>query len=170
MKRMVYIIIAVAAIAITGAIVAGCAVNPTKNNESKVISGVSLSQQHSDFYYYYSFYLREDSGKILLDADVRFDEEPYEVILEGCEAEKADFQNLLSIIEKYNVEDYVNKYKKKPLPFEAMDKTTMKTTLYYTDGSDKSADTGEDYRQELYDFFKKLALDYHSKAVSANFE
>lgn len=166
MKRMVYIIIAVAAIAISGAIMAGCAVNPPKDNEPKSISGVSLSQQHMDFHYYYSFYIRKDNGRILFDADVRIDEEPYEIVLEGCEVEKSDFEEMLSLIEKYNVDDYVNRYKKKSLPFEAADKTTKKTTLYFTDSSDKSAETGSDYEQELYDFFKELSLEYYNLSVT----
>lgn len=166
MKRMVYIIIAVAAIAISGVIVAGCTVNPPKDNEPKSISGVSLSQQHMNFNYYYSFYIRKDNGKILFDADVRFDEEPYEVVLESCEIEKSDFQGLLSIIEKYGVENYVSRYKKKHLIFDAADKTTKTTTLYFSDGSENSADTGADYEQELYDFFKNLALKYNNKVVT----
>lgn len=164
---MVYIIIAVAAMAISGVIVAGCAVNPPKNNKSKVISGVSLSQQHMNFRYYYSFYIRMDNDKILFDADVRFDEEPYEVVLESCEIEKTDFQSVLSIIEKYGVENYVSRYKKKNLPFNVADKTTKTTTLYFSDGSDNYADTGTDYEQELYDLFKNLALNYNNKAVTA---
>lgn len=167
MKRMAYIIIAVAAIAISGVIMAGCTVNQPKDNKSKSVSGVSLSQQHMNFNYYYSFYIRRDDDKILFDADVRFDEEPYEIVLEGCEIEKSDFNNVLSIIEKYGVEKYVSRYKKKNLPFNAADKTTKTTTLYFTDGSDKSADTSADYEQELYDFFKNLALNYNSKAVTA---
>lgn len=165
MKRMVYIIIAVAAIAISGVIVAGCMLNPPTNNPS-AITGLSLSQQHMNFRYYYSFYIRQDNNRVLFDADVRFDEEPYEIVLESCEVEKADFDTLLSINEKHRIDDYVIRYKKTGLPFEAQDKTTKKTTLYFTDGTDKSADTSEDYEQELYDFFKNLALKYSNLSVS----
>lgn len=167
MKQMVYIIIAVAAMAISGVIVAGCTVNPPKDNAPKTISGISLSQHHMNFRYYYSFYIRMDNDKILFDADVRFDDEPYEVVLEGCEIEKSDYKSILSIIEKYNIENYVIRYKKKNLPFDVADKTTKTTTLYFTDGSDKSADTSADYEQELYDLFKNLALNYSNKAVTA---
>lgn len=168
MKRMEYIIISVATIAILAAITAGCAVKTPTESKSKGVTGVSLSQNHMNFRYYYSFYIRKDNDRILFDADVRFDDEPYEVILESCEIEKSDFSNVLSIIEKYGVEKYVSRYKKKNLPFNAADKTTKTTTLYFSDGSDKSADTGAEYEQELYDFFENLAIKYSNKVVSTN--
>ena len=165
MKRMVYIIIAVAAIAISGVIVAGCAVNPPTENNSRGISGLSLSQHHMDFSRYYSFYIRNDNGKIIFDADVRMNEEPYEIILEGLEVDSKAFDKMLSINEKYSINNYVLNYKKKNLPFEAKDKPQKKTTIYYTDGTDKSAATGSDYEQELYDFFKDLAIKYYNISV-----
>ena len=165
MKRMEYIIISVAAVAILAVITVGCAVKTPTENDSKVVTGVSLSQNHMNYRYYYSFYIRKDNDKILFDADVRFDEKPYEVILESCEIEKSDFNNILSIIEKYGVEKYVSRYKKKNLPFNAADKTTKTTTLYFSDGSEKSADTGADYDQELYDTFVSLSLKYKGKSV-----
>lgn len=166
MKRMVYIIIAVATIAISVAVAAGCAVNPPKDT-SESVSGISLSQQHMDFNYFYSFYLRTDNGRYLFDADVRFDEEPYEVVLEGCEVEKSDYEQVLSVIEKHDVDGFVSRYKKKKLPFEVMDKTEKKTTLYFTDGTEKSADTGTDYEQELYASLKDLAVKYHNLYAKA---
>lgn len=166
MKRMEYIIISVAAVAILAVITAGCAVNKPKEKEPKAVSGISLSQHHMNFNYYYSFYIRKDNGKILFDADVRFDEEPFEVVLEGCEVAREAYDKVLEINVKYGIDDYVQRYRKKNLPFEAKDKTEKKTTLYFTDGTDKSADTGEDYEQVLYDFFKNLALEYGNKAVN----
>ena len=77
MKRMVYIIIAVAGFLMAGAIVAGCSIKPA-DNKTYEISGVSLSQSHMNFNECYSFYLREEDGKVLFDAEVRFEEEPYE--------------------------------------------------------------------------------------------
>lgn len=167
MKRMVYIIISVAAIGILAAITAGCAINKPNESSEKAITGISLSQHHMNFHYYYSFYIRNDNGKILFDADVRFDEEPYEIILEGCEVDSKTFEKALSISEKHSIDDYVIKHKKVNLPFEAQDKTEKKTTLYFADGTEKSADTGKDYEQELYDFFKSLALEYQNSAVTA---
>ena len=167
MKRMVYIIIAVATIAISVAVATGCAVNPPKDNEPKPISGVSFSQQHMNFNYYYSFYIRKDNGKIFFDADVRFDEAPCEVVLEGCEVDKTDYEKVLSVIEKYNIYEFVKHYKQKKLPFEVSDKTEKVTTLYFTDGTLKSADTGADYEQELYDLFKEIAVKYHKLYAKA---
>lgn len=166
MKRMVYIIIAVATIAISVAIAAGCAVNPPKES-AKTISGISLSQQHMDFNYFYSFYLRNDKGVVLFDADVRFDEEPYEVILEGCEIDKTDYDKVLALIGEYNIDDFVNSHKQKKKPFEVLDETVNKTTLYFTDGTEKTADTGAEYENALYTCFKELALKYHNLYAKA---
>lgn len=164
-KGMVYIVIAVAGFLIIGAIVAGCSIKPA-DNKTCGIKGISISQSHMNFGYCYSFYLREDDGKVIFDAEVRFEEEPYQVILESCEVDSSYMRRLEEIDKTHNISACVNGYKKKPLPFQIMDKTVKTTTVYFKDGTDKSADTNSAYEQELYSFFEEIALKY--RKLSAN--
>lgn len=161
MKRMVYIVIVVAGFLMAGAIVAGCSIKPA-DNKTYEFSGVSLSQSHMNFNECYSFYLREENGKVLFDAEVHFYDEPYEIILESCEVDASYMSKLEEIDKTYRISSYVDKYKKKTSPFQVMDETKNTTTVYFKDGTDKSADTSSDYKQELYNFFEDIALKYQN--------
>lgn len=57
-------------------------------------------------------------------------------------------------------------YRKKPSVFSASDETVNKTTVYLSDKTDKSADTDEAYKDDLYNFFFELAKTYSDKSVS----
>ncbi|MBQ7810892.1 MAG: hypothetical protein IJ346_08060 [Clostridia bacterium] len=164
MKRMVYIIIAATALLILGSVTVGCSINPSKQTQSDIV-GVSLSQSHMNYTYCYSFFLRKEDGKVLFDADVRF-EDSAEIILESCEVEAKYYNQLINFVNNNEVRNYVNSYKKKPSLFQVMDETTNTTTLYFADGTDKSADSGT-YENELCEFFTDLAINYRSKAVQA---
>lgn len=165
MKRMVYIIIAVTTLIVIGSVAVGCSTGSANQNKAD-IEGVSLSQSHMNFNECYSFYLREENGKVLFDAEVRFYDEPYEIVLESCEVDASYMSKLEEIDKTYGISSYVDKYKKKSLPFQVMDETKNTTTVYFKDGTDKSADTGSDYKQELYSFFEDIARKYHN--LSAN--
>ncbi|MBR3972211.1 MAG: hypothetical protein IKJ83_04960 [Ruminococcus sp.] len=164
MKRMVYIVIAVTSLIAAGVIFAGCMGSPAPKNENQ-LTGLSLSQNHMNFGYCYSFYLREEGEKVLFDAEVRFDEEPYCIILESCEVDKAHMNKLRGLDEKYSITDYVTTHKSNPLLFAADDKTVNKTTVYLSDGTDKSADTKAEHIDVLYDFFFDLAKKYINESV-----
>ncbi len=164
MKRMVYIVIAVTGLIVAGVIFAGCTVTP-ENGSSAQLTGLSLSQNHMNFGHCYSFYLREEGDKVLFDAEVRFDEEPYCIILEGCQVDKAYLKELMRLDKKYLVTDYVTTYKDRPSIFEAADQTVNKTTVYLSDGTDKTADTKDEHVDVLYDFFFNLAKKYINDSV-----
>ena len=165
MKRMVYIIIAVTTLIVIGSVAVGCSTGSANQNKAD-IEGVSLSQSHMNFNECYSFYLREENGKVLFDAEVRFEEEPYEIILESCEVDASYMSKLEEIDNTYKISSYVDKYKKKTPPFQVLDETKNTTAVYFKDGTDKSADTSSTYEQELYNFFEDIALKY--KNLSAN--
>ncbi len=169
MKQMPYIIIAVTTFLIVGSVLVGCSTSPTKHNETD-IAGVSLSQGHMDYFYCYSFFLRKEDDKVLFDADARLakeNEAPVIVVLESCEVDSKYFDELINFVNNNKVQEHVNSYKKKPQLWEAMDKTTNTTTLYFADGTDKSADSGA-YEEELRKFFTDLALLYKDMSVSIN--
>ena len=164
MKRMVYIVIAFTGLIVAGVIFAGCAVGPLPKSEERLM-GMSFNQNHMNFGYCYSFYLREEDDTVLFDAEVRFDEEPYCIILESCQVDKSELERLRSLDEEYSVTNYVTSYKKKPSLFEASDETVNKTTVYLSDGTDKSADTKDEHIDVLYDFFFDLTKKYINKSV-----
>ncbi len=163
MKSMVYVVIAFTSLIVAGAIFAGC--TSTNNENSAKLTGLSLTQNHMNFGGCYSFYLREEDSEILFNADVRFEEEPYSIILENCKVDKAYLEELQNLDEKYKISDYVTTHKKKPSVFDVSDKTVNKTTVYLSDGTDKSADTKEEHIDVLYDFFLNLAKKYQSESV-----
>lgn len=149
---------------VLGAFTVACA--PNTNNIKDNFVGLSLSQNHMDFTYCYSFFLREEDGKVIFDAQVRFYEEPYEIILESCEVDSSYMKKLRQIEEKYSIVEYVENYKKEKSPFQIMDETVNKTSVYYKDTNDKTADTSSEYEEELYNFFVNLAKEYASCSVA----
>lgn len=163
MKRMVYIIVSVMTLVVLGAFAVGCA--PKSNDTNEDFIGLSLSQNHMDFTYCYSFFLREEDGKVIFDAQVRFYEEPYEIILESCEVDSLYMKKLCKLEEKYSIVEYVENFKEKKSPFQVMDETVNKTSVYYKNSDDKTADTSSEYEEELYCFFVDLAKEYASCSV-----
>lgn len=169
MKRMPYIIISVTGILLMTAIFAGCSFVPIKI-ESKEITGVSLYQGHMNYAQCYSFYLRKEDDKVFFDAQVSVEKENeklYTLVLESCEVDSKYFDELNNFVINEKIAEYVNSYKKKPTLFDAMDKTSNTTTLYFADGTDKSADSGS-YKEDLCKFFTDLALEYQEWSVSVN--
>lgn len=164
MKRMVYIIFSVMILVVFGAFAVGC--SGQHNNTDNEFVGMSLSQNHMDFTYCYSFYLRTEDDKVLFDAQARFYEEPYEIILESCEVDSSYMEELKKIEEKYSIVEYVENYKEKKSPLQVMDETVNKTTVYYNDVDSKTADTKSDYQDELYEFFVSLAKEYASCSIT----
>lgn len=166
MKKMVYIVISVAGLLVAGLIFAGCRI-PGDAGKASSLTGISLTQNHMNFGYCYSFYLREEEDKVLFDAEVRFDKEPYCIILEGCEVDKSYFDELRSLDEKNAVTSYVVSYKAKPSLFTASDETVNRTTVYLSDGTEKTAETKDEHIDVLYGFFFDLAKTYSHKSVAS---
>lgn len=164
MKRMVYLIISVSLIVVIAALTVGCK-NGNANHKTSYV-GMSMSQNHMDYTYCYSFYLREEDGKVLFDAQHRSYDEPYEIVLESCEVDSSYMEKLRAIEEKYSIVKYVENYKEKKLPFHVTDETVNKTSVFYNDADVKTADTGSEYKDELYEFFVALTKEYQSCSVA----
>lgn len=161
---MVYIIVSTVGVLISVIIFAVCTGNTEKPSE---FIGISLSQTHMEHTESYSFFLRkEENGEVLFNSDLRFEDEPYEIILESVSVDKKYFDKLTELEKKFSISEHVKSNNKKTSLIHIPDKTTNTTTVYFTDGSDKTAHTG-DYKAALYDFFKKIALEYTEESVSA---
>ena len=163
MKKMVYIIISVSGLLVVGILFAGCFYE-NKNPEAS-FSGLSFTQNHMDFSYCYSFYLRAEDDRVLFDADVRFDEKPFSIILESCEVDSDYLNTLESLLNENGISDYVKNYTEKPSFFQVLNATANKTTMYFSDDTSKTATTKSEYEELLYDFFVELAQTYADKSV-----
>ena len=164
MKRMVYFIVSVSLVMVIAAMTVGCKDNITNQQTSYI--GLSISQNHMDYTYCYSFYLREEDGKVLFDAQHRSYDEPYEIILESCEVDSSYMEKLRAIEQKYSIVKYVESYTKKKSPVLVMDETVNQTSVYYNDSDVKTADTSSEYEDELYSFFVELTKEYQSCSVT----
>lgn len=167
MKRMVYIIVCLSILIVVSATAFGL-VGCNSNTEEPELVGMSLSQNHMNYSECYSFYLRQEDDKVLFDAQLNLYEEPYSIVLEGVEVDKANFKKLVKIENKYEIVKYVLKYRKKKLPIQVMDETVNTTSVYFQDNTDKSADTSDDYKQDLYEFFRALTLEHKDFSVASS--
>lgn len=164
MKKMVYILISVTGLLVAGLLISGCGFSVNKEPSPK-LTGISITQNHMDFGQCYSFYLREENGKVLFDAEVRFDEEPYTIILEGCEVAPSCIDEIYSLDRENGITDYVNGYKEKTSLFSADDATVNKTTVYFEDGTSKTAHSKDEHIAVLYEYFFELSKEYADKSV-----
>lgn len=164
MKYMTYIVIAITGLVTTGVIIAVCISSSVSKPPSDIV-GISLYQNHMDFGKCYSFYIREDDGKVLFDAEVRFDEEPYSIILESCEVDRSFLKEINNINKEYGISEYVRNYKRVPKLFGASDKTVNKTTVYFDGEYDSTADTNSEHLEVLYNFFLELSKKYINQSV-----
>ena len=105
----------------------------------------------------YSFALYEENGKVMLHADFYSYEtdEKYTFIKETS---TDSMEELLDIVNTYDLITYVRKYKKKKPMFQVLDGTDYYLTLKMSDGSSKSIDSAGDARGALYDFFTTLTI------------
>lgn len=163
MKRMVYIVIAFTGLVVAAVLMAGCA--PGKKTADAEVTGISIYQNHMNFGSCYSFYLREEDGKVLFDAEVRFDKEPYCIILESCEVDNSYIESLRTLDKNQGITKYVSAYKSKPSLFSVSDETVNRTTVYLSDGTEKTADTKYEHIEIIYDFFFELAQEYLNQSV-----
>lgn len=165
MKRMVYVLISVAGVVLALIISTGCT-HLRENNENS-LCGVSLIQNHMEYNRCFSFFLREENGKVLFDAQVHVDEEPYYIILESCEVDRECFTRLINLDKERGIVDNIFKHRHKPSFGTLADKTVVTTTVYFADNTDHSAKTSI-YDEELYRFFLSLAMKYKDESVAVS--
>lgn len=162
MKRMVYILISVAGVVLAIIISTGC--SHLLENGDKQLCGVSLSQNHMEYDRCFSFFLRQEDGKVLFDAQMHFYDEPYSIIIEGLEIDSEYFDQLKVLDKEHGITENVMNYKNKPSFGTPVDKTVVTTTVYFTDNTDDTAKTST-YNEELYQFFLSIAIKYKDQSV-----
>lgn len=163
MKRMVCILISIAGVVLAIIISTGC--NHIFDNNENQLCGVSLSQNHMEYDRCFSFFLRQEQGKVLFDAQMSIDEEPYSIILEGLEVDSECFDQLAALDKEQGITENVMKYRNKPALGTPADKTVVTTAVYFADNTDKSAKSSV-YDEQLYQFFWGLAMKYKDQSVA----
>lgn len=161
MKRMVYILISVAGVVLAIIITTGCS-NIIENND-KQLCGVSLSQNHMEYNRCFSFFLRQEQGKVLFDAQLNIPDE-LSIVLESVEVDSEYFEQLMALDKEQGITENVMKYRSKPVFGVAADKTIVTTTVYFVDNTDRSSKSGT-YNEALYQFFLGLAMEYKEQSV-----
>ena len=163
MKRMVYILISIAGVVLAIIISTGCS-HITENND-KQLCGVSLSQIHMEYDRCFSFFLRQENGRVLFDAQMHIDDEPNSIIIEGLEVDSVCFEQLVALDKEKGITDNVMKYRSKPGLGTPVDKTVVTTTVYFADNTDKTAKSSV-YDEDLYRFFMNLTMKYKDESVA----
>ncbi|MGN1480267.1 MAG: hypothetical protein ACI4XH_10885, partial [Acutalibacteraceae bacterium] len=133
----------------------GC--GKTQHYNVSQISAVSISCCHMDRRYGYSFFLREENGQWLFDADCFTDDHENETVLENKAVGDDDISVLLDIIERNETVKFAETYKKPKQLFEALDESTYSLCLTFDDGSRYNADSIGSAMRELESFFYRLA-------------
>lgn len=163
MKRMPYIIISTTGLLIAVLLFTGCS-SMRNNTAEKEVIGISLSQNHMEYTRCFSFFLRQEEGKAVFDAQVNFYDEPYSIVLEAIEVDDKYIDHLAAINKEQGISKSVLDYRTKSSLFKPMDETVVTTTIYFADGEDKSAKSGL-YNEKLYQFFLDIAMTYKDQSV-----
>lgn len=162
MNRMPYILISTTGLLLAVLLFTGC--NSLKNqNADKEVVGISLSQSHMEYTECFSFFLRKENDKVLLDAQVNFYDEP-SIVLESVEVETECFEQLKAYDKEHGISKSVIESKTKSTFLKPTDDTVVTTTVYFDDGTDKSAKSGV-FDEGLYDFFLEITMEYKERSV-----
>lgn len=147
----------------------GCNKNPVKPDSE--ITSVSISQNHMDRTFCYSFGVREEKDSYLFDAEcilVDYDNNEYsEVNFTDKEITKEEFEEFADLDKKYNFISLKKPNKEKKSKIFALDETTAYFTVRYGEDAFSLYPNGECYSEVSENFFA-LAEKYNSKAINKN--
>lgn len=129
------------------------------------IRSVSISCGHMVYSHSYSFYLRKDENKWLLDAEFATDTEHPRVEYEECPVTEEDVKELLNIVREQEVIEKLRHYKKPKIKVQVLDETTYYTSILFADKERLDAATLVSKDIEVY--FYRLAEKY-TDTISEN--
>lgn len=126
------------------------------------IRSISISCGHMDYSRSYSFYLRKDENRWLLDADFSRDTEQARVEYENCPVAEEDVKELLAMVQKQNVTEKLRRFKKPKIKVFVSDETSYYTSILFADG--ESFGAAALISQDMEAFFYRLAEKYAATA------
>ena len=128
---------------------------PTDPSAVPVALGVSRSSMSMTDSYVFS--LRCSDDKVLFTADWYDYDTESRLEFENREVPYKSMECLLEIITRYNLVEYVGKYRDVKPIFDALDDEKYYLTLHMSDGSYRQISSAGDARVDLYGFFTALA-------------
>ena len=131
----------------------GCKKNPVKPDRK--LTSVSISQNHMDSTFCYSFGVRKENGLYLFDADCVFvDNDEYsEVSFTDKEITKEEFEKFAGLDKKYDFISLKRPKKKKKSKIFALDETTAHFTVRYGEDTFSLYPNGDCYSEVCENFF-----------------
>ncbi|MGN1126262.1 MAG: hypothetical protein ACI4RI_02370 [Ruminococcus sp.] len=133
----------------------GCNKNPVKPDRE--LTSVSISQNHMDRTYCYSFWVRKENDSYLFDAECILaddDNNEYsEVNFTDKEISQEEFEKFTRIDEKYDFISLKRPKKEKKFKFFALDETTTYFTVKYGDDAFSLYPNGDGYSEVSESFF-----------------
>ena len=147
----------------------GCNKNSVKPDRE--LTSVSISQNHMDRTFCYSFGVRKEKDSYLFDAEcilADYDNNEYsEVNFTDKEITKEKFEKFAGLDKKYDFISLKRPKKEKKSKIFALDETTAYFTVRYGEDAFSLYPNGECYSEVSENFFA-LAEKYNSKAINKN--
>ncbi|MGN1139163.1 MAG: hypothetical protein ACI4RM_06920 [Ruminococcus sp.] len=141
----------------------GCGKAPAKPEGE--LNSISISQNHMDRTYCYSFWVRKEKDTYLLDANcilADYDNDKYsEVNFTDKEISKKEFESFTQLDEKYDFLSLIKPEKAKKSIFFALDETVSYFTVKYGDDTFSLYTNGDCYSEVCSCFFA-LAEKYNN--------
>lgn len=123
------------------------------------IRSFSISCNHMDFSFAYSFYIKKSEDGWLFSAECFTDGKSHHTEFENRPVTNDDVEELLTIIREKDVIDSLRSYKKPKLKFHVLDETTYYSSVSFADGKSIGAATVVS-SNEIESYFYRLAEKY----------
>ncbi len=133
------------------------ACSSSKRTEEDITS-ISISCNHMNYYYCYSFSLEKVNDEYLLTANYFPNEEAAIIEKENITITQQDWDSLLQVIKDTDTLKAMEKYRKSDQEYEVSDETTYSITIIFDDDSSLTAD--KQFSSDLTDHFYTLANKY----------
>lgn len=140
--------------------VSGCRKEPEKTPQHELSEIITLSMicSHMDYSYSYAFMLTREGDEWLLDAECCTQDDQEKTVISGRAISSEDVEVMYDLLENHDMIAYVESYEEpEESPFEILDETTYSFCLSFSDGSSYVTNSFGDAREELEDFFYRLA-------------
>ncbi|MGN1457522.1 MAG: hypothetical protein ACI4XP_06165 [Acutalibacteraceae bacterium] len=131
------------------------------------IQSFSISCNHMDFSFAYSFYIKKSEGGWLFSTECFTDGKSQHTEFENCPVTNEEVEELLTIIREKDVIDSLRRYKEPKLKFHALDETTYYSSVSFADGKSIGAATVVS-GNEIESYFYRLAEKYADTKAESN--
>ncbi|MDD6489508.1 MAG: hypothetical protein PUG48_06825 [Clostridia bacterium] len=136
----------------------GC--NKAQKYTADDIQEFSISCNHMDFSFAYSFDIKKSEDGWLFSAECFTDGKSQHTEFENCPVTNEEVEELLAIIREKDIIDGIKNYKKPVVEFQVLDETTYYSSIRFSDGESISAGTiisGNETESYFYSLAEKYS-------------